>query len=280
MPCGNVVFTPTANYTGAASFSYTVSDGHGGTATTSASLTVTSTTMTGTPNADQITVAPGTLTVNALGGDDTITLTSGTYSKVVQIHGGAGSDTVNLSSWTSATTIDLSQGPVTVGGTRIATLDSIENATGGTGNDTITGSDSANKLDGGAGADRISAGGGNDTILGGAGNDTLTGGSGNDSFIFVRGKDVITDFHFGNNGRFNANAHDALDFTGLAFHFQGFTDLLNHTSNDAAGYAVIHIRLSDAATETIGSSFDTLTLSGVSTAQLASLQAHVADFHF
>ncbi|TMH33424.1 MAG: tandem-95 repeat protein, partial [Betaproteobacteria bacterium] len=39
---GNVVFTPSANYNGPASFSYTISDGHGGTSTASVSLTVNS----------------------------------------------------------------------------------------------------------------------------------------------------------------------------------------------------------------------------------------------
>lgn len=38
---GNVVFTPNANYNGAASFSYTVSDGNGGNSTATVSLTVT-----------------------------------------------------------------------------------------------------------------------------------------------------------------------------------------------------------------------------------------------
>jgi VCBS repeat-containing protein len=38
---GDVVFTPTANFNGAASFDYTVSDGHGGSATATVSLTVT-----------------------------------------------------------------------------------------------------------------------------------------------------------------------------------------------------------------------------------------------
>ena len=38
---GNVVFTPTANYNGPASFTYTVSDGAGGTSTATVSLTVT-----------------------------------------------------------------------------------------------------------------------------------------------------------------------------------------------------------------------------------------------
>ncbi|HZF36175.1 MAG TPA: cadherin-like domain-containing protein [Candidatus Angelobacter sp.] len=38
---GNVVFTPAANYNGPASFSYTVSDGHGGTATATVNVNVT-----------------------------------------------------------------------------------------------------------------------------------------------------------------------------------------------------------------------------------------------
>ena len=38
---GNVFFTPNANYSGLASFSYTVSDGRGGTATANVNLTVT-----------------------------------------------------------------------------------------------------------------------------------------------------------------------------------------------------------------------------------------------
>jgi VCBS repeat-containing protein len=37
---GNVVFTPTAKYSGPASFSYTISDGHGGTSSASVSITV------------------------------------------------------------------------------------------------------------------------------------------------------------------------------------------------------------------------------------------------
>jgi VCBS repeat-containing protein len=37
---GNIVFTPTADYTGAASFNYTISDGHGGTSTATVGLTV------------------------------------------------------------------------------------------------------------------------------------------------------------------------------------------------------------------------------------------------
>ncbi|MBR1034095.1 M10 family metallopeptidase, partial [Bradyrhizobium liaoningense] len=48
----------------------------------------------------------------------------------------------------------------------------IDNATGGSGNDTIIGNPIANVLNGGAGNDTITGGGGNDTIIGGAGTDT------------------------------------------------------------------------------------------------------------
>ena len=37
---GNVVFTPTPNYNGPASFTYTISDGHGGTDTATVTLNV------------------------------------------------------------------------------------------------------------------------------------------------------------------------------------------------------------------------------------------------
>ena len=48
----------------------------------------------------------------------------------------------------------------------------IDNAIGGSGNDTIVGNAIANTLNGGAGNDTLTGGGGNDTIIGGAGTDT------------------------------------------------------------------------------------------------------------
>ena len=54
---------------------------------------------------------------------------------------------------------------------------SIENVTGGSGDDTITSNGGSQTLDGGAG---------NDTLIGGAGNDLLIGGLGNDAFTYLR----------------------------------------------------------------------------------------------
>ncbi|PTM95228.1 M10 family metallopeptidase [Mycoplana dimorpha] len=56
----------------------------------------------------------------------------------------------------------------------------IENAKGGSGNDTLIGNAAANVLRGNGGNDILEGGAGNDTLLGGGGGDTLRGGSGSD----------------------------------------------------------------------------------------------------
>ena len=60
----------------------------------------------------------------------------------------------------------------------------IENAIGGTGNDTIIGNTTANVLNGAAGSDVIYGGLGNDVILGGGGLDVLFGEDGADTVDF------------------------------------------------------------------------------------------------
>jgi Ca2+-binding RTX toxin-like protein len=63
----------------------------------------------------------------------------------------------------------------------------IENASGGSGNDTITGNDADNSLDGGAGNDTLYGGAGNDTFDWESsvrvGNDIFYGGTGNDTYV-------------------------------------------------------------------------------------------------
>jgi hypothetical protein len=100
----------------------------------------------------------------------------------------------------------------------------------------------------------MNGGTGNDVLVGGP-NDNLTGGGGNDSFVFNPGlgKDVITDFSLD---------HDSLNFSHTLF--TNAQQAIAHT-HDVNGNAVITI---DAA--------DSVTLSGVTTAQLT---AHLSDFH-
>jgi Ca2+-binding RTX toxin-like protein len=69
----------------------------------------------------------------------------------------------------------------------------IENASGGAGNDTITGNNSDNNLSGNVGNDRLSSGEGHDTLAGGVGNDNLNGGNGNDTYIIDADLDIGTD---------------------------------------------------------------------------------------
>lgn len=78
----------------------------------------------------------------------------------------------------------------------------IENAIGGSRNDTITGNALANRLEGGSGNDTLYGGDGEDRLIGGAGGDFLdgglgadqmTGGSGNDTYIVDNELDVVNE---------------------------------------------------------------------------------------
>ncbi|MFM6748671.1 MAG: Calx-beta domain-containing protein, partial [Dolichospermum sp.] len=67
----------------------------------------------------------------------------------------------------------------------------IENATGGTGNDRLTGNALNNTLNGRSGNDQLQGLGGDDTLWGRAGNDILNGGTGNDSLWGGLGHDIL-----------------------------------------------------------------------------------------
>jgi serralysin len=112
---------------------------------------------------------------------------------------GAGTDTIRAST-SSASVIDLREGLsyiTIVGAARIwnAFGASIENAIGGSGNDTINGNSLANQLEGEGGNDSIHGGSGNDTLSGGSGNDVLEGETGNDLYVFsgIFGADIVSD---------------------------------------------------------------------------------------
>ena len=97
---------------------------------------------------------------------------------VLSFSGLAGTDTVDASTDTSAgVTIDLEL--------LDPTPDDLENAIGGTGDDTLIGNDLRNRLVGGDGNDILTGAGGNDLLIGGAGNDTYTGGPGADRVSFI-----------------------------------------------------------------------------------------------
>lgn len=108
---------------------------------------------------------------------------------ILTLFDSGGTDTLNLSGWGAASTVNLEAGQYSSGNfmtnnIAIARNTVIENAITGSGNDVLTGNEGGNRLDGGAGNDSLNGAAGDDTLVGGAGNDTLTGGAGNDTVVF------------------------------------------------------------------------------------------------
>ena len=152
-------------------------------------------------------------------GDDTLI---GGMQGQQELDGGADKDTVSYAGYTEAVTVSLSGSGSgryeNQSATAVHRLMNIENVTGGSGNDSLTGDGNANVLSGmdgddtirggaqndtligGGGADSLYGDAGNDTLYGGMGADNMTGGAGNDVFEFHEFQnDVITDFGTGTN---------------------------------------------------------------------------------
>jgi VCBS repeat-containing protein len=85
---GNAVFTPTATKTGPASFTYTISDGHGGTSVGTVNLTVSLHQITGTSGNDSLAGSSKQAQIDGLAGNDTIL--AGSAGDLIT--GGAGND--------------------------------------------------------------------------------------------------------------------------------------------------------------------------------------------
>lgn len=111
----------------------------------------------------------------------------------------AGNDTLDLSGWSTSSSISLVPGTFCSGNymtnnISIAYTCVIENAVGGAGADTVIGNAYNNRLDGGAGNDTLTGGIGDDTIIGGADNDTAvyTGAFENFTISYDQGSGSFT----------------------------------------------------------------------------------------
>jgi Ca2+-binding RTX toxin-like protein len=131
--------------------------------------------------------------------DDTMLVTgSAPGPGVASFSGLAGVDTVDGSAATSSITIDLDVLDGTPAGGAGAPPDDLENAIGGSANDTLIGNDQRNSLTGNDGDDALFGAAGNDTLFGNAGNDTFTGGGGADRVSFASSpKGVNVDLSLG-----------------------------------------------------------------------------------
>jgi Ca2+-binding RTX toxin-like protein len=153
--------------------------------------------LSGGDGADQLRGDAGNDTLIGGEGNDYLTGGSGDDSLV----GGNGFDTADyyFSDSSGSITVDLLAGTASGGGGN-DTLSGIEEVNGSNFADSISGDGAANKLNGydgndtlngGAGNDTLNGGAGNDTLLGGEGGDTLDGGSGNDSLSGGAGADIL-----------------------------------------------------------------------------------------
>lgn len=286
---GQWTYTPPVNNETAVTFSYTASAGtklaqgtsnmdlvasnsvQGTAGNDSLASRTTSDTYHGLAGNDTISAGAGNDTIygdegddNAAGGADSDTFIATLNDGNDRYTGGSGIDRYDLSGTSAAATVNLTNGTASSTQTGSDTLATIENVTGGSGNDTLTGSSGANALDGGAGndilfgmggADTLVGGTGADRLTGGAGRDVLTGGADNDTFIFnavsemgrtATTRDLITDFTHGQDV-FNFSAIDANTalagdqaFTFLATPGAAFTGVrgqLQWLQEDAAGTA-------------------------------------------
>ncbi len=180
-------------------------------------------TVTGS-NADNIlTGGLGSDTLNGGAGNDTLIATVDNVRDTLD--GGGNTDTADYAAYTAALSVNLGgAAPIVVGGSGSINPNSdvvvgIENFTGGSGNDTLTGSGVANVLFGGAGNDTINGEAGNDTINGGTGADILIGGNGADTIDSGAANDNLQDVfrfsataEFGDTvNNFDANGADGVD---------------------------------------------------------------------
>jgi serralysin len=140
----------------------------------------------------------GTDTVYGHNSNAGSTYSFSTYSQAPSytIWDSGGTDTLDASGYSANQTIDLTAGSLSsIGGLMnnvgIALGTVVENAKGGSGNDTFIGNAADNTLEGGAGNDTIYGGIGNDLARGGDGIDLIFGGAGNDTIGGKAGDDMI-----------------------------------------------------------------------------------------
>ncbi|ESQ73921.1 M10 family metallopeptidase [Asticcacaulis sp. AC402] len=180
-------------------------------------------------------VTTGEMFINGFG-QGTPTLNGGQGKIFRTIWDGNGIDTYDFSNFTDNQTINLAPGAWSTmstarlvdlrpldGGVNVAppgnlanallyngdTRSLIENANGGSGNDSIYGNQAGNTLQGNGGNDYLAAGTGNDTLYGEVGNDVLDGWYDNDIAYGQEGNDVLYGY-FGDDTLSGGSDNDTL----------------------------------------------------------------------
>jgi|GEM_PF-3164025 len=196
---GDIIFTPTANYNGPASFRYTISDGNGGVSSAIASLTIHAINdaptdlISSTLEIEENSLAGsevGMFSVSDvdLGDSHTYSIVGGTGATQFVFEGdklvvadGADLDFETTTSLSLDVLATDAAGLTTQNSFEIGLLDDPTDNNGNTTDDIIYGTFQDDILDGEGGDDTIFALWGNDHLIGGAGADKLYGGFGFDT---------------------------------------------------------------------------------------------------
>ncbi|HEY9690859.1 MAG TPA: putative Ig domain-containing protein, partial [Oculatellaceae cyanobacterium] len=152
----------------------------------------------GTDAAESFTTTSAQDTINAAGGNDTVTSSVANLQQNDALDGGTGIDTFVLTGGSSSDTISITATNTTnqlISGIPGAVLKNLENfdLSGFAGKATITGGTAADILISGVGNDTLNGGAGNDSLIGGAGADTMIGGTGNDAYYVDNLADSISE---------------------------------------------------------------------------------------
>ncbi|GAB5378232.1 MAG: hypothetical protein AcusKO_46940 [Acuticoccus sp.] len=177
------------------------------------------------PGNDTIDGGLGNDTLDTFGETDDVALGGGGNDRFETdgggniLSGGAGRNTVSFAGTSSDAVIELNKGEARLdGGTANDILTDMQDAVGGSGDDTIKGDDIGNDIDGNGGDDSIvgndgndtidggggadivrgqsdedvlNGGGNNDTVRGGSSSDTVSGGGGDDTVLGDGGGDIV-----------------------------------------------------------------------------------------
>jgi len=274
------------------SFTYTITDGHGGTATATVNYTV----VNANPGFDLSTFTYNASYLDAAGGNDSLTggtgfdallggtgsdnLIGGSNNDILRggtgndtMDGGLGIDLLDFSDATSAINLTVFNQGTDAGGFFAVSVDALgsdsyrnmEGVIGSANNDTINGSSLGDWLDGNAGNDSIFGGSGSDTIIGGVRADVLRGGVSvavpddltSDTFLYRNqneGGDTINGFNTGTP----ASTGDVLDFRQIFDLNPSATVLFENSGGNTA----VKLDL-DGNLGTLGDQFTMATLTGV-----------------
>jgi Ca2+-binding RTX toxin-like protein len=280
----NLTYTPSANYNGSDSFTFTAIDNHGATsAAATVSLTITPVNDPLVANGDTYSTPKAQpLSVDATHGVlandtdvDSTTLTANLVSGPAHANaftlnpdGSFNYNPVSNFSGADSFTYKANDGQadsaVATVTLNVTTPTSGATINGTAGDDTLSGTAGNDTINGLGGNDTINGGAGNDRIDGGAGNDRLTGGGGADTFVFSAaptGQDVITDFAA------KGPNHDTIELAHGLTTATDFSSLLPHITQTGSGNTVNSIVF-------LGGD-NSITLLGVAKSDLSA-----ADFHF